>query len=118
MRMRWLIDRCLGRKHQRSKILGPISVQVKAPDRLPTGSRRAPDFDNGTAWMLRRIDAFWRGNAARFSGIQNRRLRGPPSLLVPEFRAQYRGGADCADRPRLHEVAARRGAAHSVDFKF
>jgi len=36
MRMRWLIDRCLGRKHQRSKILGPISVQVKAPDGLPT----------------------------------------------------------------------------------
>jgi hypothetical protein len=29
MPMRWLIDRCLGRKHQGSKILGRMSVQVK-----------------------------------------------------------------------------------------
>lgn len=29
MRMRWLINRCQGEKHPRTKIVGRISVQVK-----------------------------------------------------------------------------------------
>jgi len=42
MHLRWLIDRCLGRKHQRPKILGRMSVQVKAPDsNNGTGSKLA-----------------------------------------------------------------------------
>jgi hypothetical protein len=46
MRVRWLIDRCLGRKHRRSKIVGRRSVQVKAPD-----------SNNGAPWVLQCTDA-------------------------------------------------------------
>jgi hypothetical protein len=48
MRMRWVIDRFLGRKHQKAQILGRISVQVKAPD-----------SNSGAAWMLRCLGALW-----------------------------------------------------------
>jgi len=58
MRLRWFIDRCLGRKHQ-AQILGRMSVQVKAPD-----------SNNGTAWMLRCLGALWLDNSERFSAIR------------------------------------------------
>src|ERR1700730_15493525 len=48
MRMRWLIDRFLGRKHEMPKILGRMAVQVKAPD-----------SNNATAWTLRCLGGLW-----------------------------------------------------------
>jgi len=52
MRVRWPIDRCLRTKHQYSKMLERMSVQVK-----PHCSK------NGTAWMLQCIDELWLDNA-------------------------------------------------------
>jgi hypothetical protein len=63
MPMRWLIDRCLGKKHQGSKILGRMSVQVKALD--------SARLENGTAWMLQCFDALCWDNSERFSLIQD-----------------------------------------------
>jgi hypothetical protein len=41
MRRRWLIDGCLGRKHETLKSLGRMSAQVKRPDANLPGIYRA-----------------------------------------------------------------------------
>jgi len=72
MRMRWLIDRFLGRKHdQIFKIVGRMSAQVKAQDsKGACAPMRRLTFPAGTTGMLLGLHIWRTTDAARWGNLE------------------------------------------------